>query len=67
MITTYKKKTSKNDMEIIEVNDAFFNKYTVELLDENAKDVASRWCAIIRWFRDKVLIGTSIYKFNYAV
>lgn len=42
MITIYKKKTSKNDMEIIEVNDAFFNKYTVELLDENAKDVISR-------------------------
>ena len=42
MITIYKKKISKNGMKIIEINDAFFNKYTVELLDENAKDIISK-------------------------
>ena len=36
MITIYKKKPSKNDMELIDLNDIFFNKYTAELLDDKA-------------------------------
>ena len=36
MITIYKKKPSKNSMELIDLNDIYFNKYTVELLDDKA-------------------------------
>lgn len=36
MITIYKKKPSKNGMELINLNDIYFNKYTVELLDDKA-------------------------------
>lgn len=36
MITIYKKKPSKNGMELIDLNDIFFNKYTAELLDDKA-------------------------------
>ena len=36
MITIYKKKPSKKGMELIDLNDIYFNKYTVELLDDKA-------------------------------
>ena len=36
MITIYKKKPSKNGMELIDLNDIFFNEYTAELLDDKA-------------------------------
>ena len=36
MITVYKKKPSKNGMELIDLNDIFFSKYTAELLDDKA-------------------------------
>ncbi len=39
MITVYKKKYIPKDMELITINDVYFNKYTVELLDERAKDI----------------------------
>lgn len=39
MIKVYKKKSKPNDMEIITVNDVFFNKYTSKMLDETAKDI----------------------------
>lgn len=40
MITIYKeKKDIPNDMEYVELNDVFFNKKTVLLLDERAKEI----------------------------
>lgn len=37
MITVYKKKTNK--IELISLNDIYFNKKTVELLDERANEI----------------------------
>ena len=36
MITVYKKKAIPNGMELVSLNDVFFNKFTVELLDKKA-------------------------------
>ena len=42
MIKIYKKKSKPKDMEIITVNDVFFNKYTSKMLDGTAKDIISK-------------------------
>ncbi len=39
MITVYKKKGIPKDLELIRVNDIYFNKYTAALLDEKAKQI----------------------------
>ena len=39
MITVYKKKNVPKHMELIALNDIFFNKYTVSLLDGRAKEI----------------------------
>ena len=36
MITVYKKKRVPNGMELISLNDIYFNRYTAEMLDERA-------------------------------
>ena len=38
MITVYKKKPGPKQMQLVTLNDVYFNKYTAELLDERAKD-----------------------------
>lgn len=38
MITIYKKKAIPKQMELVGLNDIFFNKYTAKLLDDKAKD-----------------------------
>lgn len=39
MLTVYKKKTLPKDKELISINDVYFNKYTVEILDDRAKRI----------------------------
>mgnify|MGYP002575536800 FL=1 len=39
MITVYKKKPSAKGMELIVMNDIFFNQSTVSLLDDRAKEI----------------------------
>lgn len=39
MITVYKKGSIPKSMELIEMNDIFFNKQTTELLDNRAKEI----------------------------
>lgn len=42
MITVYKKKPASNKMETVELNDVFFNKYTVSQLDDRAKEIIAQ-------------------------
>ena len=42
MITVYKKKPGSKGMELVALNDIFFNKYTVSLLDERAGEIIAR-------------------------
>lgn len=42
MIKVFKKKAFPKNVELIKINDVFFNKYTSEKLDENAKDIILR-------------------------
>ena len=42
MITVYKKKPSKNGMELVTLNDIYFNKYTVEQLDDKAAEIIEK-------------------------
>lgn len=42
MITVYKKKSTPDNMQIITINDVYFNKYTVEKLDKKAESVIAR-------------------------
>ena len=42
MITVYKKKPSKNGMELVTLNDIYFNKYTVEMLDDKAAEIIEK-------------------------
>ena len=42
MITVYKKKTVPKTMELILLNDIFFNKNTVSLLDDRAKPIIEK-------------------------
>ena len=42
MITVYKKKPSKNDMELVTLNDINFNKHTVEQLDDKAAEIIEK-------------------------
>ena len=39
MITVYKKKAIPKNMELVILNDIFFNKYTVEKLDDTAAEI----------------------------
>ena len=39
MIMVYKKKTLPKSMELIKLNDIYFNKFTVSLLDDRAKRI----------------------------
>jgi hypothetical protein len=39
MITVYKKKPSKNGMELVTLNDIYFNKCTAEQLDDKAAEI----------------------------
>lgn len=39
MITIYKKKAISGSMQLISLNDVYFNKYTVEQLDEKAAEI----------------------------
>lgn len=39
MIKVYKKKAIPKNMEIVTVNDVFFNKYTANILDDAASDI----------------------------
>ena len=42
MITIYKKKNKPKDMELIVLNDIFFNKYTAERLDDRAEEIIDK-------------------------
>lgn len=42
MITIYKKKNKPKDMELIVLNDIFFNKYTAERLDDRAEEIIAK-------------------------
>lgn len=42
MITLYKKKAIPKDMELVVLNDIFFNKTTAEMLDKEASSVISQ-------------------------
>ncbi len=42
MITVYKIKTIPKDMDLIKLNDVFFNKYTVEKLDKKAEEIIKK-------------------------
>ena len=42
MITVYRKKSVPKSKELIELNDVFFNKYTVSLLDDRAKEIIAK-------------------------
>ena len=39
MIKIYKKKAIPESLKLIKINDQYFNKYTVEMLDEKAADI----------------------------
>jgi len=42
MITVYKKKPSSKTMELVVLNDIYFNQYTVSLLDDRAKEIIQK-------------------------
>lgn len=42
MIKVFKKKALPKNVELIKINDVYFNKYTSEKLDEKAKDIIFR-------------------------
>lgn len=42
MITIYKKRPVPRGMELVALNDIYFNKYTVSLLDGRAKEIIAR-------------------------
>jgi len=42
MITIYKEKSAFGNRQLIKMNDVFFNKYTVEKLDEKAKYIIAQ-------------------------
>lgn len=42
MITVYKEKPSKNGIELVTLNDIYFNKYTVEQLDDKAAEIIEK-------------------------
>ena len=42
MITVYKKKAIPKNMELVIFNDVYFNKYTVEMLDEKAEEIIEK-------------------------
>ena len=42
MIKIYKKKAIPESLELIKINDQYFNKYTVELLDGRAADIIEK-------------------------
>ncbi len=42
MITVYKRKSVPGGMEVVLLNDIFFNRHTVLLLDERAKEIIAR-------------------------
>lgn len=42
MITIYKKKNKPKNMELIILNDIFFNKYTAERLDDRAEEIIAK-------------------------
>ena len=39
MITVYKKKAIPKAVDVIKINDVYFNKYTSEMLDEKAEEI----------------------------
>lgn len=42
MITVYKKKSKSSKLEFVELNDVYFNKYTVSYLDDRAKEIIEK-------------------------
>jgi hypothetical protein len=42
MITIYKKKPGKNGLELVTLNDVFFNRYTAQMLDKKAGDIIEK-------------------------
>ena len=58
MITIYKKKPSKTDMELVTLNDLFFNKHTAQSLDDIIEKIDNSKMV------DKYTIGS---KFNGTV
>lgn len=42
MITIYKKKAIPKNMELVVLNDVYFNKYTAEMLDEKAAEIIEK-------------------------
>lgn len=42
MITIYKKKQIPKNMELIVLNDIYFNKFTVSLIDDKAAEIISK-------------------------
>ena len=42
MITVYKKRSIPKDMELVTLNDIFFNRYTTEKIDERARNFISK-------------------------
>ena len=63
MIKIYKKKAIPESLELIKINDQFFNKYTVEHLDERAADIIwgiDRSKMIDKYFIESRFDGTKL-------
>lgn len=42
MITVYKRKNIPKNMQLVDFNDIFFNKYTADLLDDRAREIIAK-------------------------
>lgn len=63
MIKIYKKKAIPKSLELIKINDQYFNKYTAEMLDERAADTIwkiDRSRMIDKFFIESRFDGTKI-------
>ena len=63
MIKIYKKKAIPESLELVKINDQYFNKYTAELLDERAADTIwkiDRSKMIDKYFIESRFDGTKL-------
>ena len=63
MIKIYKKKAIPESLELIQINDQYFNKYTAEMLDKRAADIIwkiDRSRMIDKFFIESRFDGTKI-------
>ena len=47
MITIYKHGQIPKSIEIVKLNDVYFNKYTAQMLDNRANEIIERLCILI--------------------